>query len=371
MQRTVGLCFFGIFAIAGLFLGGITLRGLAEWFGGLHWQSVPATAEMLEVDEHRDSDGASYRLKCRYRYQFGARDFISERVSFFEMGSSSDKYPRQLYRELSQANQAGSMTCLVNPSNPSEAVLDGRIQSGSLGFALLFLVTHGSVGIAGLGYLSAAAPPKVVRGRWRLVSKHAGTRRAWLWILILHLVSFATAVTIAMVGIGAGQWGAIVSMVLAAISAVFIFFGWRYAFVTQRRVGTLWLPSDIDDTMGLKVAGGLASGVPSDAVDLEVRWAIPPSDKMQTGAENKDLPSETVSLKLGSCRVEGELIEFAVPELPKPARLSTQASATQAQVTQQATPSGILLEVIGTIGGRGYRDSFDVDGDAFDRIHAT
>ncbi|MGB7328895.1 MAG: DUF3592 domain-containing protein [Rubripirellula sp.] len=366
MQRTVGLCFFGIFAIAGLFLGGLTLRGLTQWFGGLRWQTVPATAEMLEVDVHRDSEGHSYRLKCRYRYKFGAQEFVSERVSFFEMGSNSDKYPRQLHRELSQANQAGSMTCLVNPSDPSQAVLDGRIQSGTLGFTLLFLITHGSVGIAGLGYLSAAAPPKIVRGRYRLVSKHAGTRRAWLWISILHLVSFTTAVTIAILGIGAGQWGAVVSMVLAAISGVFIYFGWRYAFVTQRRVGTLWLPSDAVETLGLKVPGGMDPGTSSDAVDLEVRWAIPPSDQMQTGAENTELPSESVSSQLGSCRIEGDAIEFAVPELPKPAR-----QATQAQTTDQVTSPEILLEVIGTVGGRGYRDSFAIDGEALDRIHAT
>ncbi|TWU54431.1 hypothetical protein Poly51_31500 [Rubripirellula tenax] len=351
MQRSVGLIFFGVFAIAGLGLGVVTLGGLARWFGGLGWQSVPATAEVLRIDEDRDSEGTSYRIECRYRYQFGAQEFVSDRVSFFDVGSSSDTYARTLHRELYAANEAGTMTCLVNPSDPSQAVLDGRIQSAMLGFTLLFLMSHGSVGVAGLAYLWATVPPRLDDGRYRLVSDHAGKRSSSIAMLGLHSVSLAMAVTIAISGIGAGQWGAIVPMVLAAVSAVVVYFCWRYVFEKQPSIGRLWLPDQDGKTMGLRLPWSAA-----EPIDLEIRWVLPPRDSEQTGVENIESPGESVQ-----GRVLDQRIEF-------------DASAPPSQWWDKAaseSPTKVKLEMVGTIAGRGYQDSFTLTGDALAAVRPS
>ncbi|QDT03389.1 hypothetical protein K227x_17710 [Rubripirellula lacrimiformis] len=342
MQRTGGLFFFGIFAIAGLAIGGMSIRSLGLWFGSLDWPSVPATAEVLRVDSNHSGNETSYRLECRYRYRFGAQQFVSERVSFFEIGTNSDSYPRALHRRLSALNDVGRMTCFVNPTDPSQAVLDRTVRSGLMGMTLLFLITHGSVGVAGLGYLSAARPPRKIDGQIHIVSDHAGWRRSAAWLIWLHCIAFLTASLIAILGMMAGQWEAIVPLVMAILAATAIWFCARYTRKKHPWAGQLILPETIQDESKLRLRMPRSA---KDPIELEARWSLPAADKLHQGVA----PIEGPAVSIDSKSFDHGTITFASPVMPSPS-----------DDELDAIPRNRCMEFVGMIGNRGYRDTFTV-----------
>ncbi len=350
MGRTIGMLFFSAFAAAGIFCGAITIRSLWQWLDSSNWQSVRATAELLQVDENDTSDGTSYRVLCRYRYRVGTREFVGDRVSFFDVGSGDPDYARNLHRRLFQDNEVGKLQCFVDMSNPSQAVLDRTIRSGLIGATLIFLITHGTIGVGGLAYLWGAKPPRQIDGRWRIVSDHAGTRFAFVCLLILHSITGITAFLVAILGFAGGQWVAILPASLAILAGAIGYGCYRYAFVSHPMTARLLLAAkdDVDPRMRLELLGRVPA-----PIDFEVRWAVPPADAQQVGAE--DVTGEALSVTDVDASVSENptTIDFLPPKI----------DPRMLQSSGQGHPSTVKLEIVGRLGTRGYSDTFKLSGE--------
>ena len=120
--QRMSLLFFSVFLLAGLgFLYGFFLRPLAKIIVSSNWPAVPCVVLSSEVQSHRDSDGSTYSINILYSYEFSGRAFKSNRYHF--LGGSSSGYAGK--RAVVNRYPPGFHTlCYVNPSEPTEAVLE-------------------------------------------------------------------------------------------------------------------------------------------------------------------------------------------------------------------------------------------------------
>lgn len=121
------------------------------------WTERPATIKASTVRSWSTDDGTSYGADVLYEYEIDGRNWISNRRSFFPMGSSGyegskaivDRYP-----------EGGSTTCFVDSNDPTRSVLDRSFRVEYLIglFPLVFLLAGVGLTAHSLRTRSAAAP---------------------------------------------------------------------------------------------------------------------------------------------------------------------------------------------------------------------
>ena len=137
------------------------------------WQPVQAEVLSAELKTHHSSDGATYEVQARYRYQVAGKAYEGTRVGLDARGNSDniDDWPRQWAGRLQSAQARGQgITVLVNPNNPSQSLIDPTIrwslQIFRIPFALVFTLVglvaawfflHTLLGLARAGGTSPAA----------------------------------------------------------------------------------------------------------------------------------------------------------------------------------------------------------------------
>lgn len=141
---TVG--FFGVFALAGLgMFGGLIIPKGLEYFSMQQWESRPAEIVWSRVTSHQGDDGTTYSVDLFYRYDYQARQYLSNRYDVLG-GSSSGRDGKQ---KVVAAHPAGSeLTVYVNPDKPWQAVVKRDLGWWAL-FAL-FPLPFLLVGVGGL-----------------------------------------------------------------------------------------------------------------------------------------------------------------------------------------------------------------------------
>lgn len=138
--------FFSIFLLVGVGTGyGFFVRPVLKIVAAQRWTSVPCEILSSRVKTNSDSDGNTYSVDIVYRYTYQDRTYTANRYHFFTGSSSGYKGKAQVVRRLPSGSRA---TCFVNPSDPTEAVLE-RGATSMLWFGLIPLV-FALVGFFGL-----------------------------------------------------------------------------------------------------------------------------------------------------------------------------------------------------------------------------
>ncbi len=110
--------FFFFFLAMGLAFSGLLLYGTWQNLETRFWTPTPCTIIDSAAQEGEGDDG--YQFVVSYRYAYESRDYTSERYQ--RSTRSFDHYAAA--ERLTEAYAPGTQTtCLVNPDNPSEAVL--------------------------------------------------------------------------------------------------------------------------------------------------------------------------------------------------------------------------------------------------------
>ncbi|MEL6430684.1 MAG: DUF3592 domain-containing protein [Planctomycetota bacterium] len=106
------------------------------------FESVEATVLSSRVSSSTSDGSTTYRPNVRYRYTVAGQDFESDRISYSVFGSSDRDYA---YGTVDDYPVGAQVEALVDPANPSEAVLDAsgaHLPSG----VLLFLTPFHCIG---------------------------------------------------------------------------------------------------------------------------------------------------------------------------------------------------------------------------------
>jgi len=140
--------FFSIFLIAGLgFSYMLLIRPMWKLSVAQDWPKVPCTILTSEVEEHRDSDGTTYRVAISFRYRFNNAEYTSDSYDFYlsEIASSGSASKRKIVRQFPPGRET---VCYVNPGSPEEAVLSRDFHPEMLFglFPLIFV----AVGLGGI-----------------------------------------------------------------------------------------------------------------------------------------------------------------------------------------------------------------------------
>lgn len=152
----------------------LVLPILNDWHAAKHWEPVPATLLSVELKTRATRDGPAYEVVARYRYRYGGRERIGERVSLAPGGDGIGDFQRRLAEELERAEARGDPVAVyVNPADPAEAVINRDLRYGLLGTYLLFVLL---LPVVGTGLLVAARSERVTP----LDPSPASPDRPWL-----------------------------------------------------------------------------------------------------------------------------------------------------------------------------------------------
>jgi hypothetical protein len=166
------------FAAVGVGAGGWIVYDLWEWCQVQSWIETPATLIEAGVDRHHEPrKGETSRATARYRYTFGGKAFVGDRVALYTGEDNIGSYQRNRARELERI-EAGNkrLPCYVNPSAPAEAILFRDLRWGFVLFKLLFAVVFGAIGF---GLIGAALSGRDDRQRKLLKEQFPG--QPWMW----------------------------------------------------------------------------------------------------------------------------------------------------------------------------------------------
>lgn len=166
------------FLAGGLWMGGVALSAVVNHVRTAAWVEVPAT--ILESELVSDSGTGSHTqwVRARYRYEYGGQTYEGKRVGLHHGGDSMEEYHRSLFNELDHHRRQGTpYPALVNPGDPSRAVLRRDLRGRLLAFELIFFLAFAGVGS---GLLAVGIP--IVRR----TARHRGLKQAhpgepWCW----------------------------------------------------------------------------------------------------------------------------------------------------------------------------------------------
>ena len=120
---------FVLFGLLFLLLGlGVASWGARSWVlyaQSGSWQRVPATVKEAKLVEDWSSKSITYTVQATYEYSINGQTYTGHRVSIVDASSfNSYSLNRRRYDELDAARRDGKpVTALVNPKDPSEAIL--------------------------------------------------------------------------------------------------------------------------------------------------------------------------------------------------------------------------------------------------------
>jgi len=113
------------------------------------WVNTPATIIHLELEK-----GETQKVVGKYRYTFGGKQYTSDRIALDTSSDNISNFHNELYQRLKKGFDADQpVTCYVNPSDPSSAMLDRTLRSELVVFHIPFIL---GFGLAGFGVMIGA-----------------------------------------------------------------------------------------------------------------------------------------------------------------------------------------------------------------------
>jgi hypothetical protein len=156
--RVVGTLFFGAFAAAGLFFGAFLIRQVYDGARTYAWTRVDCLVLAGGVEAAVSEREQPYRFVVTYAYTIEGVPYRSSRVASDYAGARDYGEAARLARRFPPGATA---TCLVNPSAPSEAMLERSSMLGTAIFIVLpaIFVAIGFGGIYAMWF--GSEPPTV------------------------------------------------------------------------------------------------------------------------------------------------------------------------------------------------------------------
>lgn len=138
--------FFGIFALFGVgFFYGFFIRPVWKIYAARNWTEIPCVVESSEVRRHSSDKGSTYSVDILFRYEVNGHEFRANRYSFVTGSSSGRAGKLAIVRQYPPGRKT---TCFVNPTDPTEAVLERRF-TNDMWLGLIPLVFL-AIGIGGM-----------------------------------------------------------------------------------------------------------------------------------------------------------------------------------------------------------------------------
>ena len=353
MKGCFAIVFFGLFGAAGLFCGGIGFYTLARYLDAQRWPVVSAELSKLELEKELD-DGVQYRVVADYAYEVNGRRIESDQVGLFDSSSNWQGTHESQLRRLEGLRRWDRIDARVNPRDAEDSVLDVRFPTLMIGFVSIFLLSHGTVGLAGIGY---ALSPRAMRRRdgvWTVHSTDTRWPGGWLGAgLNATLVLAVTGPTVA-IGLVQGDAGTLLPMGLFVVALGMLWFAIPKVPQAWRPTRVLRIDPDSDMPLHWTTHQNL-----SLTASAQARWSVTQTADDESVSES-DGTSEEVTVgeptegrvMLGS---KGAEVGFAVPPWPLP-RQSWEGHSG----ADWAADGIVRLEVIVGEESDGVQDQFDV-----------
>jgi hypothetical protein len=135
------------FALCGLAVLYLAGSAVWSWQQMRSWEPVPAEILSVELESHDGDDSTTYRVAARYRYSFGGRSYVGERVAISRFADNIGDFHHDLHARLRDAQVRGEpVTAYVNPRHPDQAVLNRELR-----WMLALLMTAFGLVFAGVG----------------------------------------------------------------------------------------------------------------------------------------------------------------------------------------------------------------------------
>ena len=120
-----GFFFFAFGGSIFFFLSFLAMYGLLT---SATWQKTPAVVVESELRRQNDDGSTLYAVNIRYAYQREGRNYESDNYDFFHRGNSYSNIRVEEMRKIVAAYPVGHrFQCLVDPDDPSRAVISRRI----------------------------------------------------------------------------------------------------------------------------------------------------------------------------------------------------------------------------------------------------
>jgi hypothetical protein len=141
--------FFAVFLVVGLLAGKTFLwEPLRNSVRARSWIQAPCLVLSSEVKRHAGDETDTFSVAIRYRYEFGGVRYESGRYDFEPRPSSGRRAKRAIVARYPAGTET---TCVVNPDDPSEAVIDRGL--GSWAWSGLFPLPFILAGAGGIWWV--------------------------------------------------------------------------------------------------------------------------------------------------------------------------------------------------------------------------
>jgi len=113
------------------------------------WTEAPAQILSLDLSRHSGRKGSTtYRIDICYQYEVNGQTYTSERFSAVSRADNVSPFHHKNYRHYKPLFEAKQpISCWVDPSNPTEAIIDRSIRFELLAFTHLFVFIFPIVGL--------------------------------------------------------------------------------------------------------------------------------------------------------------------------------------------------------------------------------
>ncbi|MBM4147722.1 MAG: DUF3592 domain-containing protein [Lentisphaerae bacterium] len=145
----VFLILFGLpFAGVGVFMGWMAVSHVSRAAAAARWDVAQARIVEARLKTNTGGDSTTYRVEAVYEYDYKGRTFDSDRVGFSSGSDNIGSYHRRTYSQLETARKEGkTVSCRVNPLDPTESVLFPDVRPEMLAFQAFFVLAFGGAGI--------------------------------------------------------------------------------------------------------------------------------------------------------------------------------------------------------------------------------
>ena len=138
----IGLVFFSFgLGIFGIFSG----PTISSYNNSANWVEVPATVRFLKLNTGRGRK-PTYIVEGNYSYDFDGVKYRSDRISNYQIRDNSDFWP-DLLEWLRAEQKSRELMALVDPKDPTQAVLYRTLHWNVIVFSGLFLMIFCPIGL--------------------------------------------------------------------------------------------------------------------------------------------------------------------------------------------------------------------------------
>jgi len=138
-----GLVFFVVGLVAFYFIAGNMIVG---YIASANWVEVPAKILNVRLVSDSGDGDDTHTVLSTYTYNFDGVSYQNDRVSLSSGRDSFGQYWQELERTLLADKSGNEAFAIVNPDNPTDAVLDRTLRWQSVLFGLIFLFIFSGVG---------------------------------------------------------------------------------------------------------------------------------------------------------------------------------------------------------------------------------